>query len=94
MPGMRDFYRRLAETPRRWQLRYDIAIRTCGLEVQCPITAVAGTPCTLVNDDVQAKAGLTCRQAERIMNAADGYPSCHPGIRRKLLKACGLQEHQ
>lgn len=94
---MKQFYRLLSKTSRDWYFKGD-DIRQKGINsdrCKCPVTAVVYEKTGVFfheSDYVDAaeSIGMKYRDAARIVDAADGDPD-HPVIRKKLVKACGLE---
>ncbi|MFQ6099226.1 MAG: hypothetical protein ACE5O2_15950 [Armatimonadota bacterium] len=90
----REFLQALARTPRDWRLEEGKIRRGLEWAPDCPLTAVrqVAQPGAELSRIVRGEQGLSLApvQVERIIAASDDLPSADPGLRSRLLEACGL----
>ena len=83
-----EFFRKLRETPRNWEIGPAGAIRQ---KMCCPLEIVAGTgPGSFWR--AGRKLGLPTALVDEIVEAADEDENHDPKLRARLLRACGLKE--
>ena len=88
-----DFLRRLRRVAPRfvWQVRLDGGIRAMrDLERHCPVSAIGGkysSPFQSLCDE-----GMTQDDARRILDAANCHVPRNHDLRRRLLRAVGLEK--